>query len=51
MTAFVVQGCSEPAKFLLKCFDAMSHFLELEGEEANSPIEVSKPTGGREEEC
>ncbi|CAN0305300.1 unnamed protein product [Ectocarpus sp. 12 AP-2014] len=33
------QGCSEPAKFLLKCFDAMSHFLELEGEESNSPIE------------
>ncbi|CAM9589276.1 unnamed protein product, partial [Scytosiphon promiscuus] len=33
------KGCSEPAKFLLKCFDAMSHFLELEGEEANSPIE------------
>ena len=34
------QGCSEPAKFLLRCFDAVGQFLELEGEEANSPIEV-----------
>ncbi|CAM9623248.1 unnamed protein product, partial [Laminaria digitata] len=34
-----VKGCSEPAKFLLRCFDAVGHFLELEGEEANSPIE------------
>ncbi|CAN0270763.1 unnamed protein product, partial [Pylaiella littoralis] len=33
------KGCSEPAKFLLKCFDAMGHFLELEGEEANAPID------------